>query len=82
MTGATRVTTTDELSGMKALAEGLDRELEVEDFGIYLTGPGVFDDVQLGRKPADAEATLVRMLERSLRGERSRSKSRSLVGSD
>lgn len=58
-----------ELEEIAAMANGLGRELAVEDFGIYLTGPGVADDTELGKKPADAKARLTRMLDRARRAE-------------
>lgn len=58
-----------ELEEIEALANELGRELAVEDFGIYLTGPGAADDTELGKTPADAKARLTRMLDRARRAE-------------
>ena len=58
-----------EVEEIEAMANELGRELAVEDFEIYLTGPGVFDDTELGKTPADARARLTRMLDRARRAE-------------
>lgn len=58
-----------ELDEIAAMANELGRELAVEDFGIYLTGPGVADDTELGKTPTDAKTRLTRMLDRARRAE-------------
>jgi len=52
-----------------ALAKRLGGSVEVEDFGYYLTTPGVADDIELGRTAKGAKATLARMLDRAIRAE-------------
>lgn len=63
-----------ELKEIKTLANELGRELAVEEFGIYLTGPGVADDTDLGRTPAEANVRLTRMLDRARHADSLRTK--------
>ncbi len=66
----------NDTSEITALAEALGRELVVEDFGFYLTGPGAADDTELGRTVESAKVVLARMLEKKRRSEAVRAKSR------
>ena len=63
-----------ELRVIEAMAIELGRELAVEEFGIYLIGPGAADDTDLGRTPAEAKVRLTRMLDRARRADNLRTK--------
>lgn len=57
------------LAEIKAMANELGRSLAVENFGYYLSGPSGTDDTELGKTPADAKATLTRIVNRARRAE-------------